>query len=103
MLLGRDHPRNRKSAERFGLVGYGFDFKPNHRELVDKLVERLVRIEMLFEPRQREFHARGRLAFFVAPRAARRAVVLGFPPPWRGRDREGGVGKRSTLAAASVS
>ena len=47
-------------AERLGLVFDVLDLEPDHGELLDDLVERLVGVEMFLQPGEGEFH-RGRL------------------------------------------
>ena len=56
MLLGRDHARDGERRQRLALVVDVLDLEPDHGELVDELVERLVGVEMLLEPGEGEFH-----------------------------------------------
>ena len=45
-----------KGLSSAGLVLDAFDLEPDHGELVDDRGERLVGVEMLFQPGQGEFH-----------------------------------------------
>ena len=56
MLLGGNHPRDRERRQRPGLVVDVLDLEPDHGELVGQLFQRLVGVEMLLEPGEREFH-----------------------------------------------
>src|SRR5882762_3800451 len=56
MLLSRNHPRNRKRRQRLRLVLDMLDLKPDHGELVGKLFQGLVGLEMFLQPGEREFH-----------------------------------------------
>ena len=56
MLLGRDHRGDHERLEQAGLVLDALDLEPDHGELVDDRGERLVGVEMLFQPGQGEFH-----------------------------------------------
>ena len=56
MLLGRDHARDRERRQRLGLVVDVLDLEPDHGQLVGKLFQRLVGVEMFLEPGEREFH-----------------------------------------------
>ena len=56
MLFGRNHPRNRKRRQRLRLVVDMLDLKPDHGELVGKLFQRLVGVEMFLQPGECEFH-----------------------------------------------
>ena len=59
MLLGRNHPRNRKRRKRLRLVLDVLDLEPDHGQLVGKLFQRLVGVEMFLQPGEREFHDDG--------------------------------------------
>ena len=59
MLLGRNHPRDRKRRKRLRLVLDVLDLEPDHGELVGKLFQRLVGVEMFLQPGEREFHDDG--------------------------------------------
>ena len=59
MLLGRDHPRDRKRRQRLRLVLDVLDLEPDHGELVGELFQRLVGVEMFLQPGEREFHDNG--------------------------------------------
>ena len=54
--LGRDHPRNAERRQRLRLVLDMLDLKPDHGELVGKPLHRLVGVEVLLQPGEREFH-----------------------------------------------
>src|SRR5690606_24659517 len=56
MLLGGDHARDDEGRKLLGLVLQMFDLKPDHGELVGELFDRLVGVEMLFQPGEGEFH-----------------------------------------------
>ncbi len=56
MLLRLDHAGDDEGRERFASVLDALDLKPDHGELVENLAERLIGIEVLFQPRQGEFH-----------------------------------------------
>ena len=56
MLLGRNHPRDRKRRQRLRLVLDVLDLEPDHGELVGELFQRLVGVEMFLQPGEREFH-----------------------------------------------
>ena len=86
MLLGRDHARDGERREHLALVGDALDLEPDHGELVDDLVERLVGVEMLLEPGEGEFHLSTPRAGFVRSHSTRSVCPL---PRLRGRVREG--------------
>src|SRR5260370_21005363 len=89
MLLGRDHAHDRERRQRLCLVLDVLDLKPDHGELVGEFFNRLVGVEMVLQPGQREFHGFG----FPAGSS--------FPlPRLRGRVRAGAL---SATAAAIVS
>ncbi len=88
MLLGGNNARDGERRQRLALVLDLLDFQPDHGELVGELVERLVRVEMLLEPGQGEFHGE----FF--PNAPASPL-----PRLRGRVREGAC----SIAVAIVS
>ena len=50
MLLGLDHARDDVGRELLALVLDVLDLEPDHRELVDDLIERRIGVEMLLEP-----------------------------------------------------
>jgi hypothetical protein len=56
MLFGRDHARDRERRQRFRLVLDVLDLKPDHGELVGELFQRLVGVEMFFQPGESELH-----------------------------------------------
>ena len=92
MLLGRDHAADDERGELLAAVGDALDLEPDHCELVDELVERLIGVEVLLEPGEGEFHgAAGSLCSL--PRS-----VCSLPR-LRGRVREG----VDAMAAAIVS
>src|SRR4051794_18629321 len=73
MLLGRNHPRDRKRRQGFRLVLDVLDFEPDHGELVGKLFQRLVGVEMFLQPGEREFHD----VWFSCPLSPLRGGVRG--------------------------
>ena len=56
MLHGRDHARDGEGRKRLRLVLDVLDLKPDHGELVGEFLERLVGVEMFFQPGEGEFH-----------------------------------------------
>ena len=56
MLLGGDHARDGERRQCPGLVLDVLDLKPDHGELVHERLQRLVGVEMFFQPGEREFH-----------------------------------------------
>ncbi len=90
MLLGGDHTRDGERRQYLAAIGDALDLEPDHGELVDDLVERLVGLEMLLEPGQREFHGRVPSARVAA---GGKVDVWGISPtrgasrPWGGMHR----------------
>ena len=64
LLCFRD-ARDDKWREQLGLVLDAFDLKPDHGQLVSKLAERMMGIEMLLEPAESELHHRRNLTTCV--------------------------------------
>ncbi len=96
MLLGGNHPRNRKRRQRLRLVLDVLDLEPDHGELVGQLFQRLVGVEMFLQPGEREFHgvcfscplsrARGRVRVgALSATAVSAAFTCSIPPPTSGR------------------
>ena len=56
MLLRLDHPRDGERSEGHRLVLDGLDLEPAHGELVGKLFQRLVGVEVFAQPGEGEFH-----------------------------------------------
>ena len=56
MLLGGNDACDGERRQRLGLVLDILDLKPDHGELVGKRLQRLVGVEMLLQPGEREFH-----------------------------------------------
>src|SRR5258708_5711176 len=80
LLLGRNHPRNRKRRQGLRLVLDMLDLEPDHGELVGKLFQRLVGVEMFLQPGEREFHGCGpRIPLLVFSGIL--ALSSPFPPP----------------------
>src|SRR5581483_10722118 len=50
------HARNGEGGKRPGLVLEALDLEPNHGEPVGELLDRLVGVEMVLQPGEREFH-----------------------------------------------
>ena len=50
MLLGRDHARDGERRQRLRLVVDVLDLEPDHGQAIGELVERLVGLEMIFQP-----------------------------------------------------
>ena len=56
MLLGFDDARDRECAERLRRIFDAFDLEPDRRQLRRDLIDRGLRVEMILEPGEREFH-----------------------------------------------
>src|SRR5206468_7863961 len=92
MLLGGDYPRDGKRRESLRLVLDVLDLEPDHGELVGKLFQRLVGVEMFLQPGEREFHS------FCFSRPLSRAC-----PPRPRRRRTRGRVRVGALSATAVS
>src|SRR5947209_3246894 len=93
MLLGRDHTRDRERRQQLRLVLEMLDLEPDHGELVGELLDRLVSVEMVLQPGQREFHGcvpRVLLVIVSFALSWPLASLSPLPPPLWGRVGEGG-------------
>ena len=59
MLLGGDHAGDGEGGQRLRLVVDVLDLEADHRQLLGELFERLVGVEMIFQPGERELHDTG--------------------------------------------